>query len=168
MCAEWEVIQWIELDSWFVKPFLGLLHAEYATGLGDLDLKIATDDNLLLFQALDSDGMSWAIRNNVFSRTPPYLSNIAEIAHATVPGNAYLVIASDGLADLIWRDEERVLGQVCAEAVSRQPAPNYNPASEVLWHAWGRRNEGNLNSLLNGEKLVGGRVDDITVVVVSL
>ncbi|KAJ7054456.1 phosphatase 2C-like domain-containing protein [Mycena amicta] len=134
-------------------------------GLGDMHLKIPADDALLLFHDLDDP--SRAIELNLSNLTPPYLSNIAEVSHsAAIPGQTHLVIASDGLDELAGRG--KVLGQICVDGVAQSPAPNYNRASEVIWHAWGGNTERNLHQLLTTGKLLRGRVDDITVVVASL
>ncbi|KAJ7054453.1 phosphatase 2C-like domain-containing protein [Mycena amicta] len=135
-------------------------------GLGDMLAKVPADDALLLFH--NADDPSRAIELNLFNRTPPYLSNIAEVSHATIRGQTHLVVATDGLANLANRNTpDKVLGQICADGV-QSPAPNYNRASEVIWHAWGGNADGNLHRLLTTGKLLDGRVDDIVVVVFSL
>ncbi|KAJ7054454.1 phosphatase 2C-like domain-containing protein [Mycena amicta] len=139
-------------------------------GLGDMYLKVPADDALLLFHNLDDPPPSRAIELNLSNLTPPYLSNIAEVSHyAAIPGQTHLVIASDGLDELAERNMPgKVLGQICVDGVAQSPASNYNRASEVIWHAWGGNADGNLHRLLTTGKLLRGRVDDITVVVVSL
>ncbi|KAJ7056935.1 hypothetical protein C8F01DRAFT_1372261 [Mycena amicta] len=139
--------------------------AEHPNELERVGNGILADDALLLFH--DLDDQSRAIEPNAFNRTSPYLSNNAEVSHAAILGQTHLVIASDGLDECGNRNTSgKLLGQICVDGVAQSPAPNYNRALEVIWHAWGGNADGNLHRLLTTGKLL--HVDDIIVVVVSL
>ncbi|KAJ6461079.1 phosphatase 2C-like domain-containing protein [Mycena sanguinolenta] len=137
-------------------------------GIGDMHFKLPADLVRILEAGCGRTIWKSFIDNN---KTPPYMSNIPEIAHTHMPGQKFLIIASDGLDDLMERSLKRKIstqdhGKIYAAAAARAPVGK-NLAVEVLWEAFGGDSEGNIY----GDAIAGklqGRVDDITIAVVSL
>lgn len=102
--------------------------------------------------------------------TPPYLSNIPEVAHV-VPSatKGMLILASDGLINIFSKTKKvRLVSEAapmwCTSAVS---GSSENMALNVLWDALGGDGDDNiLSAIINGEHR--GRVDDITILVVPI
>ncbi|KAF7377904.1 Serine/threonine protein phosphatase 2C [Mycena sanguinolenta] len=133
-------------------------------GIGDLAFKLPGN----LVRVLGA----WNQKSFIDSlKTPPYMSNIPETAHAHLPGQKFLIIASDGLDHLMRRFRRKDIptrehGKIYAAAAARAAAGT-NLAAEVLWEAFGGDGEDNVY----GDAIAGklqGRVDDITVAVVPL
>ncbi|KAJ7197000.1 phosphatase 2C-like domain-containing protein [Mycena pura] len=137
-------------------------------GIGDMHFKLPVNLVRILEAGCGESIGKAFIDNNI---TPPYMSNIPEIGHANVPGQKFLIIASDGLDHLMRRFRRKNIptrehGKIYAAAAARAPA-GQNLAAEVLWEAFGGDGEGNIY----GDAIAGklqGRVDDITIAVVPL
>ncbi|KAF7301095.1 Serine/threonine protein phosphatase 2C [Mycena indigotica] len=106
-------------------------------------------------------------------KTPPYLSNRPDVVHTKLPGQQFLIVATDGLDNLMRRHqhlrevEQSVLGVSLAPAVAKAQLAGENLAEAVLWEATGGDAIGNISEgwLLG---TFNGRLDDITVAVVPL
>ncbi|KAJ7244409.1 phosphatase 2C-like domain-containing protein [Mycena haematopus] len=141
-------------------------------GIGDMHFKLPVNLVRVLEAAWGQTIWKPFIDGN---KTPPYMSNIPEISHAHIPGRKFLIIASDGLDDLMrkrrsMRDADpRDLGKIYGAAAEKALAAGQNLATEVLWDAFAGDRDGEDN--IYAAAIAGnlqGRVDDITVAVVPL
>ncbi|KAJ7195532.1 phosphatase 2C-like domain-containing protein [Mycena pura] len=113
-------------------------------------------------------------RNNTY-KTPPYMSNLPEVAHAHVEGQKFLIVASDGLDHLLRNrfkhenpvEQGKICGAAAARALESESRNALNLAGVVLWEAYGGDGDGNIfGARLAGE--LQGRVDDVAIAVVPL
>ncbi|KAJ7244412.1 phosphatase 2C-like domain-containing protein [Mycena haematopus] len=144
----------------------------FDSGIGDMHFKLPVNLVRVLEAAWGQTIWKPFIDGN---KTPPYMSNIPEISHAHIPGRKFLIIASDGLDDLMrkrrsMRDADpRDLGKIYGAAAEKALAAGQNLATEVLWDAFAGDRDGEDN--IYAAAIAGnlqGRVDDITVAVVPL
>ncbi|KAJ7244410.1 phosphatase 2C-like domain-containing protein [Mycena haematopus] len=151
----------------FIPRLLGRMIL--SRGIGDMQLKLPV--NLLrVLEAAWGQSLSHLIDH---TKTPPYMSNIPEISHAHIPGQKFLIVASDGLDHLmrkrrLMRDADaRDLGRIYGPAAAKAVAAGQNLATEVLWDAFAgdRDDEDNIYAAAIAGKLQG-RVDDIAIAVV--
>ncbi|KAF7971219.1 hypothetical protein HWV62_21624 [Athelia sp. TMB] len=120
----------------------------------------------------------WLPRN----KTPPYLSNIADVVHvnlaATEKEGRFLIMCSDGLTDLYVHDDDRkdinTLQEVADKIVnvlSTRSAPpgldSNNSALHLLREAMGGSDEDKVSRNLTAQ-MAFRWMDDVTIVVQSL
>lgn len=120
----------------------------------------------------------WLPRN----KTPPYLSNIADVDHvdlaATEKEGRFLIMCSDGLTDLYVHDDDRkdinTLQEVADKIVnvlSTRSAPpgldSNNSALHLLREAMGGSDEDKVSRNLTVQ-MAFRWMDDVTIVVQSL
>ncbi|KAF5361324.1 hypothetical protein D9757_015172 [Collybiopsis confluens] len=106
--------------------------------------------------------------------TPPYISNIPDVQHFPFPPSSrsqYLLLCSDGFADLFKLahgiTDPVKLATTCASIASSTEAEGKNIAISLLWEAFGGNNEGNIFRKSVERTLKGGRVDDVTLVLIG-
>jgi pyruvate dehydrogenase phosphatase len=106
-------------------------------------------------------------------RTPPYVSNIAEIHHRTLEGNdRYLILSSDGLIDLYRGSRLEMDGIVDFWAgvvgkAGKVDGQGTNKALELLRVSIGGKDDAKVSSYLTLEK-DGRWIDDTTILVMNL
>lgn len=105
-------------------------------------------------------------------KTPPYVSNIAEIHHRSLtPADRYLILSSDGLSDL-YREYEGDSTSLWANVVGKAgktatEGKGKNRALELLRESIGGNDEKKVSSYLTLER--NGRwMDDTTILVMNL
>ncbi|KAF7301115.1 Serine/threonine protein phosphatase 2C [Mycena indigotica] len=103
-------------------------------------------------------------------KTPPYLSNVPEVAHDHIDTQKFLVLASDGLETVVRRklpSDPVSIGKLCGAAATKGQTAGRNLAGEILFEAMGGDSEGNIVVPAIEGKLKG-RLDDATILVISL
>lgn len=104
-------------------------------------------------------------------KTPPYVSNIAEIHHRTIGKNdQYLILSSDGLSDLYRESglDERGISNSWARVIGNAGLKGgKNKALELLRASIGGEDEAKVSSYLTLER-DGRWIDDTTILVMNL
>ncbi|KXN81466.1 hypothetical protein AN958_04547 [Leucoagaricus sp. SymC.cos] len=136
--------------------------------LGDVVLKVDPKCFEVVKSIMPSvaEGAHWK-----YSKTPPYLSNIAETSYAPPPAttlNRYLILGSDGFIGLFPKGTSPSSFAVVASAARH----GENLALKLLWEAFGGDSEAgqaNYESSYRRERRpANGRIDDTTIIVFPL